>query len=140
MAQERSPKPYVILCEAYDSLREGLELILGDRYRVSSVSRLADLQPALEEAPPSLLIVDIDGQSKAYEALASIRKAFSALPILLLAREFSLDQQTEALRLLTEVSFMTKPFANDRLLDKVQTLVQGCSDSPIHRHVIRIDH
>lgn len=135
---DSNAKPLVILCEAYDSLREGLELVLGDHYRVVSARGISELPGLLESELPSLVIVDVDYQADLYDVLTRIRAAHETLRILLLACEFSLDQQVEAIRLLGNVSFVTKPFSNDRLLEKIQTLIQGYSSSPIRTRVIRI--
>lgn len=126
----------VVVCEAYETLREGLELILRNLYRVTAVNHVADLFPILEDGRPDLLIFDVDGQPEPYEALARVRQFHQTLRILLIAGEFSFDQQIAAVRL-SNVSFLTKPFSVEHFLEKVQTLIQGYSGSP-KRYVVQI--
>jgi DNA-binding response OmpR family regulator len=128
----------VILCEAYETLREGLELALGERYEVTSGSLLQPLLFPSYETTPALLIVDVDGQPDPVPTLATFRTSFPSVPILLLAGAFSLEQQMDAVRRVGHVGFVTKPFALEYLLEKVQTLIQGYSSSPIRRRIVRI--
>ncbi len=136
VTRSRRP-PTVVLCEAYDSLREVLALVLGDHYRVTAVSHVAELLPVLADTPADLLILDVDGQPQSYEALGRIRHAYSALRVLLLAGAFTLDEQLAAVQL-TDVSFLPKLFSLERFREKVDTLIRGYSRSPIRTRIIRV--
>jgi len=126
----------VILCEGYSSLREGLEIALSDRYQVVSCSNVSSLPTLLDHSVPQLLIADIDGQTGYYDVLVHIRSTHSSLRLLLIANEFSLEQQVEALRL-TNVRFIEKPFPLPQFLEKVEELL-GNSTSSIKRRILRI--
>ena len=127
----------VVLCEAYDSLREGLAIVLGDHYRVTVVSRIAELPPVLTTTKPALLILDVDGQSKPYAALKRLRRAHRTLKVLLLAGAFTLEEQMAAVRL-SHVGFIKKFFSVESLLEKVDTLIRGYSRSPIRTRIVRL--
>ena len=129
--------PSIVLCEAYDSLREGLALVLGDHYRVSAVSRVVELLPVLAAEAPDLLILDVDGQREPYEALGRLRHTHATLRVLLLAGAFTLEEQLAAVRL-TDVSFLPKLFSLERFREKVDTLIRGSSRSPIRTRIIRL--
>jgi len=138
MSEPLHHQPAVVLCEAYESLREGLETVLQGHYRVTSARRLTELPPLLETVTPSILIVDVDDQSEPYEALRRIRETCKTTPILLLSREFSLEQQLEAVQQFGNVGFVTKPFSLEPLLEKIETLIQGYSSAPIRRRIVRV--
>ncbi len=129
--------PSIVLCESYDSLREGLELALGERYQVRSTNRLDRVSGLLIKDIPSLLILDVDGQVEPYEAVKRIRQEYPDLRILLLAGEFALERQVELVKL-TGFSFMEKSFRLEPLLEKIDTLIHGYSKSPIRTRVVRI--
>ena len=136
LIRSRRP-PTVVLCEAYDSLREALAPVLGDRYRVTTVSHVADLVPVLAAATPDLLILDVDGQQAPYASLRRIRHTHGGLRVLLLAGAFTLDEQLAAVQL-TRVSFLEKVFSLERFREKVETMIHGFSRSPIHTRILRI--
>ncbi len=131
-------KPSVILCEAYSSLREGLELGLSEPYHLRSTGRIAELLTLLEATPPALLILDVDHQPAPYQVLVNIRSRSPLLPVLLLSREFTLEQQKDTIKRIGNVGFITKPFDLPVFLEKVQTLIQGYSTSPIRRRIVRL--
>lgn len=131
-------RPAVLLCQAYDGLREALEVVLSDRYDVTAVSRVEELLPILKEATPDLLVVDVDGQPPLPECLSHIRQSSESFRVLLMAGQFSLEEQVTALQLVPRVSFIEKPFELELFLDKVETLIRGYSTSGIRQRIVRI--
>ena len=126
-----SQLPHVVLCEGYEALLESLGFVLRDRYRVTSISQTEALLTLLERTgpTPALVILDIDGQPGWYDCLVSLRQAYPNLCVLLLANQFTLEQQVAAVQL-TDIRFLQKAFSPKQFLEKVETLIQGYSRSP----------
>lgn len=133
-------RPVVLFCEAYDGIREGLRLVLGDHFQVTAVCQIDALWPLLQKTTPDLLLIDVDDQptARAYEVLPELRRVCPSTPVLLLARAFSLQEQERALQRVGNVGFLTKPWSNELLVEKAWTLIRGYSTSPIRRRVVRI--
>lgn len=132
-------RPALLLCEADDTLRDGLAtLVFADGYEVTVVRRLDECRAELARRTPSLLVLDVDGQLGVYEAFPELRRLCGVTPVLLLAGYFTLAQQQDALTRLAPVRFVTKPFSTQQVLEKADTLVRGYSVSPIRRRVVRI--
>ena len=131
-------RPAVFLCQAYDSLREALEVVLGDRYHVTAVNRIEALLSLLKDSTPDLLVIDIDGQPPLPECLSHVRQSHDSFQVLLMAGQFSLEQQLAALQLVPNVGFIQKPFSLESFLEKVETLLRGYSTSGIRQRIVRI--
>lgn len=131
-------RPVVLSCQAYDGLREALEVVLSDRYDVTAVNRVEALPPLLKESAPDLLVIDVDGQPPLPECLSHVRQSSNSFRVLLMAGQFSLEEQVTALQLVPSASFIQKPFELDSFLDKVETLIRGYSTSGIRQRIVRI--
>ena len=132
-------RPHVVLCEASDALREAMELIFSDQFRVTSMSFIEEMAPILNSTIPRLLIIDVDDQHVPYkDVLQRVSRISKTVPILLVSRDFNLENQQKAIKRLGNVSFIRKPFDTLLFLEKVKTLIRGYSELSGQRHVIRI--
>ncbi len=122
----KSVSPEAILCEADPALREIVELVLQERFRTRSTSRVSRL-PALLDACLTLrlLVIDFYKQPRAsiYQILSNAARDLPSTRILLLASEFTLDEQERAIRL-ARVSFLPRPFDRTSLLEKIDILTR----------------
>ena len=116
----------VLLIEDEPNIIEAVSYILSrDGWRVASHSNGGDAVAEIRRRAPDIVILDVMLPGKnGFEVLSELRQhdEFAELPVLMLTAR----GQTKDRELAAEMGasqFMTKPFSNSEVLDKVRALV-----------------
>ena len=132
-------KRKILVCENYEALRESFRLILEDDFTLYFAEDKEDLFNSLENNKGDLLILDVDRKDMdTLVLLRDLKQRWSALKILLVAGEFSLKFQEDAIRTGTDIRFLTKLFKAQDFLERVKTIIRGYSLTRPHTHIVRI--
>lgn len=118
----------VLLIEDEPNIIEAVSFILSrDGWRVASHSNGADAVEEIKRRMPDVVVLDVMLPGKTgFEILQEMRNStdVSRIPVLMLtARGQSKDR--EMAEELGATLFMTKPFSNSEVLEKVRALVAG---------------
>lgn len=120
---------HVILVEDETNIAEAIRFLLGrDGWRVETLANGGNAARVIRQARPDLVMLDVMLPGKTgFEILAELREDpdLAALPILMLTARGQARDREMALK--AGVSrFMTKPFANDEMLQAVRELTRDC--------------
>ncbi len=125
---DRTMAPHVLLIEDEPNIIEAIRFILSrDGWRVSCHSDGATAVDAVGRARPDVVVLDVmlPGRS-GFDILRDLRadEATRALPVLMLTAKGQAKDRERA-RDLGVSHFMSKPFSNAEVLDRLRALAAG---------------
>lgn len=129
-------KPRIVVCEAYEGLREAFQLMLEDWASFSFIPSTDDCFTLIQQQA-DMLILDLDGQTaEPLTLVENLRTAYPNLKLLLVAGQFDYDFQVACVKL-GQFSFLTKPFSAPAAVAKMKTLL-GLAAPSIRTRVVKI--
>ncbi len=132
-------KRKILICENYEALKESFKLILEDDFNLYFADTVEDLFNFLETIKVDLLILDVDRKDMDILALLrDIKQKWLNLKILLVSADFSLKFQEDAIKMGTDIRFLTKVFKPQDVSERVKTIIRGYSETGPHKYIVRI--
>ena len=125
-------QPLVLICDDEPPLRELIRVSLGDAYRYREAGTVADSIDAVRAETPDLVLLDLmlPGGS-GLDVLRVIRgeDALAGTRVLVISA-WSDESNRSAAGQAGADEFMGKPFAPDRLAERVEELLEGGRGRP----------
>lgn len=119
-----SNKSTILICDDETGIREALKLILENDYQLFFARHGRDALDQVKAHSPDLVIMDVKmPHLNGLDALPKIRQARPQVRILMVTGYESSDVATEAINRGAD-DYLTKPFAREKLKEKVQALLR----------------
>lgn len=117
-------KKQILICDDEEGVRESLNLILGEEYRLDFAANGNEALRYLEKANPDLIIMDIKmPQKNGLEALKELRQQNKKIKVIMITGYQSVETASEASKY-GIVEYITKPFDSSVVKETVQKVLQ----------------
>ncbi len=114
----------ILICDDEEGVRESLNLILGDEYRLDFVDNGDEALQYLSKANPDLVIMDIKMPKKnGLEALKELRQQKPNIKVLMVTGYQSVETAAEASKY-GIAEYITKPFESSLVKETVQKILR----------------
>jgi two-component system response regulator PilR (NtrC family) len=121
-----SAKPHILVVDDELSMREVLEIVLGNAgYEVSLASGPAEAQALLKERTPDTIITDLfmgNDREAGLKLLKWIVQHLPGMPVLMMTAHGSVEAAVEAMRI-GATDYLQKPFKNDEIRIRVERAI-----------------
>jgi DNA-binding NtrC family response regulator len=117
-------KPLILICDDEEGVRESLNLILGEEYKLAFVTNGKEVLNYIEKANPDLIILDIKmPQKNGLEALKELRQQNPKVKVIIITGYQSIETASEASKY-GIFEYITKPFESSLVKETVQKALQ----------------
>jgi two-component system response regulator AtoC len=114
----------ILICDDEEGVRESLNLILGDDYKLDFVSNGNEALQYLTKTTPDLIIMDIKmPQKNGLEALKELRQQNSTVKVIMVTGYQSVETASEASKY-GIFEYITKPFESSVVKETVQKALE----------------
>jgi len=115
----------ILICDDEEGVRESLNLILGDDYKLNFTTNGNEAIQYLKKTTPDLIIMDIKmPQKNGLEALKEIRQQNSKIKIIMVTGYQSVETASEASKY-GIFEYVTKPFESSLVKETVQKALES---------------
>lgn len=114
----------ILICDDEEGVRESLNLILGEEYKLDFVNNGDEALQYLSKANPDLVIMDIKMPKKnGLEALKELRQQKPSVKVIMVTGYQSVETAAEASKYgISE--YITKPFESSLVKETVQKILR----------------
>ena len=113
-------KKSILICDDEEGVRESLNLILGEEYKLDFANNGNEALQYLAKANPDLIIMDIKmPQKNGLEALKELRQQKPNIKVIMVTGYQSVETASEASKY-GIVEYITKPFESSLVKETVQ--------------------
>lgn len=126
----------VAVVSFYDSLKEAIQLALGDSCNLSVYKNLDNALESQNLQSFDLFILEADEPTVIFESLERLKNKAPDLEILIWSTHFVWEDQEKILRRWTGIHFQEKKLDSKEFQDRVELILEG-SDEP-HTYILRI--
>ncbi|NQT45847.1 MAG: response regulator [Candidatus Omnitrophica bacterium] len=118
-------KKRILICDDEEGIRESLNLILEDDYKISFANNGEEALEYLKKESTDLVILDIKmPKLDGLKTLKEIRKALPQQKVIIATGYQSIETATESSQL-GAADYITKPFETEKILKTVSTIIHG---------------